>query len=134
MNRKYYVKVEVAAVSTHDFSSALRFYDEKKNILEDKPGKNNVPVYKFNFVCLDESVSKGSKFAEVWMFSYDGNGADFVERVHLDDLNEFSNYTEESRYFGERIESILNAGSVKMTVEVMGDGKNNRVLRALHVE
>lgn len=62
-NRKYFVKVEVASVSATDFSSALKFYDEKKNSLDDKPTKNSVPVYRFNFVCLDDSVAKGNKFA-----------------------------------------------------------------------
>jgi hypothetical protein len=127
------VKVEVASASATDFTSALKFYDEKKNVLDDKPNKNSVPVYRFNFVCLDDSVAKGNKFAEIWIFSHDGNGSDFVERVHLGDLNEFSNYAEEGSYFKERIENILNAHHVKMTVEVLSDGKGNRILRALHV-
>lgn len=55
--------MEVASVSATDFSSALKFYDEKKNSLDDKPTKNSVPVYRFNFVCLDDSVAKGNKFA-----------------------------------------------------------------------
>jgi hypothetical protein len=82
---------------------------------------------------LDDSVSKNHKFSEIWVFSYDGQGSDFVERVNLEDLNEFSNYTEESKYFSRRIESILNSQHVKMTVEVLSDGKGNRMLRALHV-
>ena len=127
------MKVEVALASATDFASALKFYDEKKNMIDDRPNKNSVPVYRFNFVCLDESVAKGNKFAEIWVFSYDGNGSDFVERVQLGDLNEFSNYAEESSYFKERIENILNAHHVKMTVEVLSDGKGNRILRALHV-
>jgi hypothetical protein len=127
------VKVEVASASATDFSSALKFYEEKKNSLDDKPTKNSVPVYRFNFVCLDDSVAKGNKFAEIWLFSYDGAGSDFVERVQLEDLNEFSNYAEENRFFSERIESILNAHTVKMTVEVLSDGKNGRIFRALHV-
>lgn len=56
-----------------------------------------------------------------------------MERVNLEDLNEFSNYTEESRYFNSRIEEILNSEFVKMTVEVLSDGKGNRILRALNV-
>jgi hypothetical protein len=127
------VKVEVASVSAPEFTNALKFYDEKKNHLDDRPNKSSVPVYRFNFVCLDDSLAKSNKFAEVWVFSYDGNGSDFVERVHLEDLNEFSNYAEESRFFSERIEGVLNSHHVKMTVEVLADGKGNRILRALHV-
>ena len=56
-----------------------------------------------------------------------------MERVQLEDLNEFSNYTEESKYYARRIESILNSQAVKMTVEVLADGKGSRILRALHV-
>jgi hypothetical protein len=82
---------------------------------------------------LDDSVSKTHKFSEIFVFSYDGQGSDFVDRVNLEDLNEFSNYTEESKYFSKRIESILNSQYVKMTVEVLSDGKSNRILRALHV-
>jgi hypothetical protein len=78
-------------------------------------------------------LEKSSKFSEIWLFSYDGKGSDFVDRVNLSDLNEFSNYTEESKYFTKRIESILNAEFVKMTVEVLSDGKGNRILRALSV-
>jgi len=132
-NKKYYVKVEVAAVSTNEFVQALKFYDEKKNALSDTQRKDTIPVYKFNFVCFDESLAKGNKFSEIWLFSYDGKGGDFVNRVQLEDLNEFSNYTEESKYFTNRIEEILNAEWVKLTVEVLSDGKGNRILRALTV-
>lgn len=127
------MKVEVASVSAPEFTNALKFYDEKKNHLDERPSKGTVPVYRFNFVALDDSVAKANKFSEIWVFSYDGNGGDFVERVHLEDLNEFSNYAEESRFYSQRIEDILNAQHVKMTVEVLSDGKGNRILRALHV-
>jgi hypothetical protein len=120
-------------VSTSDFVQALKFYDEKKNALSDSQRKDTTPVYKFNFVCLDESLQKSGKFTEIWVFSYDGKGGDFVNRVNLGDLNEYSNYNAESRYFSNRVEEVLNAESVKMTVEVLSDGKGNRVLRALSV-
>jgi len=125
--------VEVAATSTNEFTQALKFYDEKKNLVIDSQKAGSLPVYKFNFVCLDESVSKSNKFTEIWVFSYDGKGADFVKRVNLHDLNEFSNYVEESRYFLQRVEELLNAETVRMTVEVLSDGKGNRLFRALTV-
>lgn len=78
-------------------------------------------------------MAKNNKFSEIWLFSYDGKGSDFVKRVSLHDLNEFSNYVEESRYFNKRIEELLNAETVKMTVEVLSDGKGNRMFRALTV-
>ena len=56
-----------------------------------------------------------------------------MNRVKLSDLNEFSNYNSEGKYFHNRIEEILNSETVKMTVEVLSDGKGNRVLRALSV-
>jgi hypothetical protein len=62
-----------------------------------------VPIYNFNLVCLDESLAKNNKFAEIWLFSFDGKGGDFVNRVNLGDLNEFSNYSEEGRYFHARV-------------------------------
>jgi len=110
------VKVEVASVSTHNFVNALSHYDEKKRTLSETPKKDTAPIYKFNFACLDESVAKNNKFSEIWLFSFDGKGSDFVERVNLTDLNEYSNYTEEGKYFDKRIEDILNADYVKMTV------------------
>ena len=125
------MKVEVAGVSTAEFVNALKFYDEKKNVISDAQRKDTVPVYKFNFVCFDESL-KG-KFSEIWLFSYDGKGGDFVNRVKLSDLNEFSNYNAEGKYFGNRVEEVLNAEHVKMTVEVLSDGKGSRTLRALSV-
>ncbi len=127
------MKVEVASVSTTEFVNALSHYDEKKKSLSDTHRKDTTPVYKFSFACLDESVAKSNKFSEIWVFSFDGKGSDFVERVDLGDLNEYSNYSEESRYFSRRIENILNAEYVKMTVEVLSDGKGNRILRALSV-
>lgn len=78
-------------------------------------------------------MAKQNKFVEIFVFSYDGKGGDFVRRVNLQDLNEFSNYAEESLYFSQRIEGLLNAETVRMTVEVLSDGKGNRMLRALSV-
>ena len=94
--------------------------------MSDAQRKDTVPVYRFNFICLDDSVSKNNKFSEVWLFSHDGKGSDFVDRVKLGDLNEFSNYNAESKYFSNRINEILNSETVKMTVEVLSDGKGNR--------
>ena len=103
-NKKYYVKVEVAGASTSDFVQALKFYDEKKSSLSDAQRKDTIPVYRFNFVCIDESLAKNNRFSEIWLFSYDGKGSDFVDRVKLSDLNEFSNYNSESKYFSNRVE------------------------------
>lgn len=72
------MKVEVASVSAAEFTSALRFYNEKKNELSDSPKKDASPVYRLNFVCMDDSLSKSNKFSEIWLFSYDGSGSDFV--------------------------------------------------------
>ncbi len=127
------MKVEVAATSTSEFVQALKFYDDKKNQLSDSQKTGLQPVYKFNFVAIDESQAKANKFTEIWLFSYDGKGGDFVKRVNLHDLNEFSNYAEESRYFTKRIDELLNAETVRMTVEVLSDGKGNRLFRALTV-
>ena len=127
------MRVEVASVSTSDFVQALKFYDDKKNAISDAQRKDTAPVYKFNFVCLDESLVKSHKFCEIWLFSFDGKGGDFVNRIKLNDLNEFSNYTAEGKYFSTRVEEVLNSETVKMTVEVLSDGKGNRTLRALSV-
>ncbi len=77
------MKVEVADCSVRNFQGALRFYDAKRNAVEEKHRRDATPVYKFNLVCLDESTAKKSAFSEIWLFSYDGQGGDFVDRVRL---------------------------------------------------
>lgn len=90
-NKKtYFTKCEIASISANDFSSAVKYYDPKKNTLSDSPKKDAIPIYKVMLLGLDESVSKGNKFVELWVFSYDGKGSNFVERINLPDLNEFS--------------------------------------------
>lgn len=116
-----------------EFTSALFYFDEQKRTLSESPKKGAIPIYKFNFVAFDESLIKNHKFAEIWVFSYDGLGGDFLKRVDLAELSEFSNYAEESEYFKQRVQSILSADFVKMTVEVLSDGKGGRLLRALSV-
>lgn len=68
------------------------------------------------------------------MFSYDGQGADFVERVDLNQLNEFSTLKQENLLYEKRFSEILESDNVKMTVEVLSDGKENRAFRALNVK
>ena len=81
------MKVEVAESSANSFEHAVRFYDSKRHTLEDKCKKDTQPVYRFNLVCLDESTSKKNQFSEIWLFSHDGQGSDFVDRVRLEDLS-----------------------------------------------
>lgn len=128
------MNVEVAQCSAESFENALWFYDPKSHSLDNRRKKGAEAVYKFHLVCFDESTSKGNHFSEIHLFSFDGQGGDFVDRVQLPDLSELSNYSEENHYFKARINNILNARSVKMTVEVLGDGKGNRLLRALSIE
>ena len=87
------MKVEVASSSAENFEHAVRFYDAKRNALEDKRKKDTQPIYRFNLVCLDESTSKKNQFSEIWLFSHDGQGSDFVNRVRLEDLSELTNFS-----------------------------------------
>ena len=71
---------------------------------------------------------------EIWLFSYDGQGSDFVERVDLGQLNEFSTLKQENLLYERRFNEILESDNVKMTVEVLSDGKSNRAFRALNIK
>lgn len=71
---------------------------------------------------------------EIWLFSYDGQGSDFVERVDLGQLNEFSTLKQENLLYERRFNEVLESDNVKMTVEVLSDGKSNRAFRALNIK
>jgi hypothetical protein len=68
------------------------------------------------------------------LFSYDGQGSDFVERVDLGQLNEFSTLKQENLLYERRFNEVLESDNVKMTVEVLSDGKSNRAFRALNIK
>lgn len=114
----------------------MKYYDAKKNTVSDSPNDASVPVYKMFLSCQDESIKnlKTGNLNDIWLFSYDGQGADFVDRVDLRQLNEFSNMKQETLFYETRLNEVLDASIVKMTVEVMNDGKGNRALRALNVK
>lgn len=88
------------------------------------------------FSCQDDSIrnEKTPKLNDIWLFSYDGQGSDFVERIDLDQLNDFSTLKQENLLYERKFNEVLESDSVKMTVEVLGDGKNNRAFRALNVK
>ncbi len=114
----------------------MKYYDAKKNTLSDSPNDASVPVYKLLLACQDDSIknSKNAALNEIWLFSHDGQGADFVDRVDLRQLNEYSTMKQEAMLYERRCNEVLEASIVKMTVEVMNDGKGNRAFRALNVK
>lgn len=71
---------------------------------------------------------------DIWLFSYDGQGSDFVERVDLSQLSEFSTFKQENTLFERRYNELLESENVTMTVEVLNDGKGNRAFRALNIK
>lgn len=58
----------------------MKYYDVKKNTVNDNISDSSVPVYKILFSCQDDSIknSKTNKLNDIWLFSYDGQGGDFV--------------------------------------------------------
>jgi hypothetical protein len=42
--------------------------------------------------CQDDSIrnDKNNKINDIWLFTYDGQGADFVDRVDLGQLSDLS--------------------------------------------
>lgn len=134
--KKFFIRCEVFNVSAKTFQEAVKYYDPKKNTVSDSPKDNTQPVYKILLSCQDDSIrnEKTPKLNEIWLFSYDGQGSDFVERVDLGQLNEFSTLKQENLLYERRFNEILESDCVKMTVEVLSDGKSNRAFRALNVK
>lgn len=134
--KKFFVNCEVFNVSAKNFTEAVKYYDAKKNCVNDKIADNTSPVYKVQFSCVDDSIrnDKKSTFVDIWLYSYDGQGADFVERVNLTQLSDFSSFKQENALYEKRYNEVLEAESVKMTIEVLSDGKGSRAFRALNVK
>ena len=131
-NKTYWVKCEIFSISASSFSGAVKYYDAKKNQLFDVPHKGTEPVYKLTFLCQDGSLK--NKFAEVWVFSYDGKGSNLVKNVNLNELNELSSLVEEEAMYRKRYDELLECESVVMMVECLVDGKGNRLLRAVDIK
>jgi hypothetical protein len=112
--------------------SAVKYFDGKKNQLFDTAHKGTEPVYKLTFQVQDSSL--GSKLADIWVFSYDGKCANFVKDVHLQELNEYSSTIQEDNLYKKRYNVLLEAESVSMLVEILNDGKGNRLLRAVEIQ
>jgi hypothetical protein len=81
-------------MSARTFKEAVKYYDGKKNSVSENLGDGLTPVYKVLLSCQDDSIrnNKNATLNDIWLFSYDGQGADFVERVELGHLNEFSTF------------------------------------------
>ena len=131
-NKTYWVKCEIFSISASSFSGAVKYFDAKKNQLYDAPHKGTEPIYKLYFLCQDGSLK--NKFAEIWVFSYDGKGSNFVNNVNLADLNEFTSMQEEETLYKKRYNELLESESVVMMVECLVDGKGNRLLRAVDIK
>lgn len=58
----------------------------------DAPNDNTTAVYKVLLSCQDDSIrnDKNNKINDIWLFSYDGQGSDFVDRVDLGQLSDLS--------------------------------------------
>lgn len=78
--KKFFIRTEVFNISAKTFKEAVKHYDAKKNSVSDTASANTVPVYKVVLSCQDDSIrnSKNASLSDIWLFSYDGQGADFV--------------------------------------------------------
>lgn len=134
--KKFYIRCEVYNVSAKTFKEAVKYYDPKKNTVVDAPKDNTVAVYKVMLSCQDDSIrnDKTTKLNDIWLFSYDGQGSDFVDRVDLSQLSEFSTLKQENLLYERKFNEVLESDNVKMTVEVLSDGKGSRAFRALNVK
>lgn len=130
--KTYWVKVEIFSISANTFSAAVKYYDSKKNQLFDTAHKGTEPVYKLSFSCQDASLK--NKFADLWVFSYDGRGGNLVQNLDLKELNEFSSMVQEERLFHKRYDELMEAENVVMMVECVTDGKGGRLLRVVEIK
>lgn len=132
----FYIKCEVFHTSAKKYSEAVQYYDPIKNTVSESLADNTTPVYKILFSCQDNSMKgdKSGKFSEIWLFSYDGKGSDFISRVDLDLLDGVSTLKQENLMFEKRMNDILESENVEMTIEVLNDGKGNRAFRALNIK
>lgn len=107
--KKFFIRCEVFNVSAKIFQEAVKYYDPKKNSVSDSAKDNTKPVYKILLSCQDDSIrnDKNQKLNEIWLFSYDGQGSDFVERVDLGQLNEFSTLKQENLLYERRFNEVL---------------------------
>ena len=80
----------------------------------------------------DSSLSE-KKAVEFWIFSHDGKCSDFVPKVNLLDLSEYSSLVQEESLYEERYNNLLEAESVKMTVECLTDGKGVKLFRVIKI-
>jgi len=99
-NKTFWVRGEVFSISATTFVSAVKYFDSKKNQLFDTAHKGTEPVYKLSLQVQDNSL--GNKFAEVWVFSYDGKGSNFVKSLNLTELNEYSSTVQEDNLYHKR--------------------------------
>jgi hypothetical protein len=104
-NKTFWVKCEIFSISAATFVAAVKYYDAKKNQLLDTPHKGTEPVYKLSLMCQDSSLH--NKYAEVWVFSYDGKGENFVRGLNLKELNEFSSTVQEDSLYHKRYDELL---------------------------
>ena len=131
-NKTFWIKAEVFSISAATFVAAVKYYDHKKNQLFDTSHKGTEPVYRISLMCQDSSLK--NKFAEVWIFSHDGKGANFVKGVNLNELNEYSSTVQEDNLYHRRYDELLEAENVIMMVECLNDGKGNRLLRVVDIK
>ena len=110
----------------------MKYYDPKKNVLQDSNKKDTVPVYKLMMLGRDSSLTE-KKAVEFWVFSHDGKCSNFVPKVDLKELSEYSSMVQEESLYEDRYNELLEAENVKMTVECLADGKGNKMWRVIKV-
>ena len=81
-----------------NYKEAVGYYDDKKNTISANASKGTYPVYKICLSCLDcvdKSVTKReSNLFNLWIYSFDGLGNDFLPNFNLEDQNDLSTGSE----------------------------------------
>ena len=127
------VRCEVFRISPENFKSAVHHYDSAKNVLSESSKKGHSPVYKIELLCSDSSLPE-KKAVDFHVFSIDGKCSNFVPNVDLSkDYSDLSSFVQEEELFRQRVDDLLEAESVKMTVECRTDAKGNKLFRVIRI-
>lgn len=103
--KKFFVKCEVFSIGSKTFKEAIKYYNPIKNQTFDSPSDQTIPVYKFLLSCQDDSTQ--NKLNDIWIYSYDGQGSDLIDKISLEYLNEFSSLKQENALYEKKYNAIL---------------------------
>lgn len=105
------VKCEVLDVSPKTFKDAVRNYDPYSNKLLANRNESTRSVYNVRLLLKDASLPETTVF-ESYLFSWDGQGSEFVPGVDLQNIG-VSSLKNESKLYQDRLNQLLEETSLE---------------------